>query len=74
MQSANKAWWRDVKMYRKQRRAVEGRMQEDGGAHVDSVFLLWKRKLVFESGHLGQNYRMGNKGHEAFVQVQKERG
>ena len=59
MQNANKAWWRDVQIYRnkdvlwrvKYRRMVE---------HVCSVFLFWKRKLVLESCHCGQNYEIGD--------------
>ena len=73
MQSANKAWWRDVKMYRSEyvpwritcRRSVE---------HVNSVFLLWERELVLEWSDHGQNSRMADKGYEAFVRIQKKGG
>ena len=37
----------------KQRRADESEVQENGGARLCCI-LLWKRKLVLESSHLGQ--------------------
>ena len=57
----------------KQRRAVEGEVQENGGARQECI-LLWKRKLVLESSHLGQGLNKGNTGHETSVQIQQGRG
>ena len=52
-QSANKAWWRDAKIYRSKDvpwRVKCKRMVE----HVWCI-LLWKRELVLESSHRGQD-------------------
>ena len=38
----------------KQRRAVEGEVQESAGARLLCI-LFWKRNLVLEFSHLGQN-------------------
>ena len=73
MQSANKAWWRDVTIYRSKDvpwRAKCRRMVE----HVKKCILLSKRKLVLDSSHLGQNYKGWEaKGPVAFVPSQKKR-
>ena len=42
--------------------------------HVKKCILLWKRKLVLDSSHLGQNYKGWEaNGHEAFVPNQKNK-
>ena len=33
-----------------------------------------KRKYILEPSRLGQDKRMGNKGHETLLHIQKERG
>ena len=73
MQNANKDWLEGCEELQKQRHAVEGEVWEKCGAHLQCL-LFWKRKLVLESSHLGQNKRMRNKGHEASVPNQKESG
>ena len=41
VQHANKAWWRDVKIYiQKQRRTMESEMQENGGASLQCILPL----------------------------------
>ena len=64
-----KAWWRDVKMYR---RAVESEVQKDGRTRLQR-FLLWKGRLVTEPENSRQNQRMGNKGDEFFFYVSRKK-
>ena len=55
MQQTNKAWWVEgCEDLQKQGCAVEGAVWENGGACPQCI-LLWKRKLVLKSSHLGQS-------------------
>ena len=66
MQSANKAWWRDVKIYR------EGQVQKSGGRRLQRLlFLKWF--LVLDPDFSRQNQRMGNKGDESSIPLQKRK-
>ena len=67
MQNAHKAWWRDVKIHRSE--DVPWRVK--CRRMVEHILGFRKRKLVPE--HSRQNQRMGNKGDEIFVLIQKKR-
>ena len=56
MQSANKAWWTGVKIYRSKDvpwRVKENQVQKDGGTRLR--LLLWKWKLVVDPENSRQN-------------------
>ena len=56
----------------KQRRAVESEVQKDDGTCLERL-LLWKRNLVLESCHSGQNQGMeGDEGDEAGISIKTE--
>ena len=70
VQGANKARWRDAKIYRSKDvpwRVTCRRMVDQ----VDS-FPFRERKLVLEQSEFGQNQRLGDKSYEAFFLLQKE--
>ena len=72
IRSANKAWWRDVKIHRnkdvpwrvKCRRTVE---------NVYSVFCFGSENWYWSQENFGQNQRKGNKDDESFLLIQKGR-
>ena len=70
MQSANKAWWKDVKTYRSKDvpwRVKCRRMAE----HVYSVFCSGSEKWSWTQKTLKQNLKMRNKVDESSISLQK---
>ena len=69
MQNANKAWWRDVKIYRSKDGAVE---RQEMVEHVYSIFCFgsenwsWSRALWTE-------FKDGKQGDETGISMQKRR-
>ena len=73
MQSANKAWWRDGKIYRSKGRTVESEVRRDGGTCLQRLFFFGRMKIVLEPENPRQNQRIGIKGDVSLISFQKRR-